>query len=222
MTATPFDALFDRGREALLARSHPCQSAPCDGDSRWGLSVLLRPDTVTAACLDRLAAEAGAVAGKAHWPTGAGSSSHFTVRTLEPYRSQVPADDPALGRHGRAMRAAATGVPPVRLRLTGLTLTPGSVMACAEPVDGAAGRLADALGEDGRYETVKRDIWYANVLHFAAPLESEQAKTLIDWVAARRTLDRATTEARRVELAHWTFPAGRPLPRALLTVPLTG
>ncbi|MFC9689430.1 hypothetical protein ACFTSF_12875 [Kribbella sp. NPDC056951] len=139
--------------------------------------------------LDALTAEAAEIAGAWHWQTGQLGSAHFTVRALEGYRSEVPVGDPACGRYLRAMARTAGG--PFRMRVTGLTLTPGSVMACAEPVDPAADAFMDdlavELGADAWFEQPhgRRDIWYVNLLHFTG--EIVDPGKLIDWVAERRT-----------------------------------
>ncbi|WP_234010289.1 hypothetical protein [Streptomyces sp. SPB074] len=172
MASTParFTELFEQGRKALLSREVPRQEPPREGGGRWGLTVALRPDPAVARRLERLTAAAMAVAGDAHWPTGAVVSSHFTVRTLERHRRAVPRDDERVTRYRSALRRSCGRVGPVRLELTGLTLTPTSVMPCASSPDRAADRfaacLAEELGHDGWFEAgFTRDIWYANLVH---------------------------------------------------------
>lgn len=143
------------------------------------------------AFLDDLTAEAAELAGPGHWQTGQLGSAHFTVRALEGYRAEVPPDDPAVPRYLSAMQRAGSG--PFRMRVTGLTLTAGSVMASAEAVDSAADefmdRLNEELGPDGWYERPhgRRDIWYSNLLHFTGDIP--EPTKLIEWVAERRTLE---------------------------------
>ena len=172
MYGDTFERLFGLGRDALLSGTHQCETHPVDGGSRYGLSVVLRPDPSAAARLATVGAEAAEFTGAGHWPSGDADLVHFTVRSLERHRESVPPDDPAAERYRTALEKAAGR--PIRLRLAGLTLTPVSVMACAWPCDDAADQfaaaLAAALGEDGAYENGERDVWYANVLHFAGPV----------------------------------------------------
>lgn len=115
----------------------------------------------------------------------------------------IPPDDPTVARYRSALdRATRAGTWPVRFQVTGLTLTPGSVMACAEPLDATAdhfsARLATELGPDARHETEPRDIWYLNLLHFTTDIA--RPDELIDWVASRRHTLIGTTAIAAPEL----------------------
>ncbi|TDD44476.1 hypothetical protein E1263_40645 [Kribbella antibiotica] len=162
------------------------------------------------AFLDDLTAEAAELAGPGHWQTGQLGSAHFTVRALEGYRAVIPPDDPAVPRYLSALKRAGSG--PFRIRVTGLTLTPGSVMASAEPVDEAADafmdRFAEELGPDGWFERPhgRRDIWYSNLLHFTGDIP-EPAK-LIEWVADRRRLDPVEVVVPAAELVRFRLMGG--------------
>ncbi|BCJ38495.1 hypothetical protein Athai_59980 [Actinocatenispora thailandica] len=220
MYADSFDRLFDRGREAVLAGSHYRDTPPVDG-GRWGISVVLLPDSDCAERLDATTAAALSVAGT-HWPTGARRSLHVTVRALEAHRSHLPDDDPGVARYRAAMRAAAAGCRPARLAFRGLTLTPSGVMACAFPVDAAADEFAvalgDALGPDGWFEAdVTRDIWYATIVHFTGPIADPSA--LVDWVAARRDLDLGTAHCAQATLLRWCHTGTHLAPTPLGTAP---
>ncbi|MBM2622106.1 hypothetical protein JIG36_42045 [Actinoplanes sp. LDG1-06] len=239
MYGDKFDQLFEAGRAAVLAGRHGRNTPPADGDERWGLSVVLRPDDDAVRRLGEVTRQALAVAGEGHWPTGNEAALHITVRSLEPHRISVPDDDPAAARYREAVdRAARMGRPdlrpvpdadrarhrsefsgggfgpvdsgagPARFEITGLTLTPGGVMACLRPLDGVAdmfaARLAEELGPDGAYEAdTERDIWYSTLVHFAAPLADPQA--LVDFVAARRRSHLGTVETGAVEVVHWRY-----------------
>jgi hypothetical protein len=185
---------------------------PKDG-GRWPISVVLRPprDCAVAQALDALTAEAAALAGPDHWQTGQLDSAHLTVRALEPRRDVIPPDDPTLARYQSALhRATKAARWPLRFRVTGLTLTPGSVMACAVPVDGDADlfsdRLGAELGPDARHEPDRRDIWYLNLLHFTTDIA--KPAELIDWVAARRQTLIGTTTIAAPELVRADLHSG--------------
>jgi hypothetical protein len=216
-----FDRLFRDSRPAVLAGRHRCETSPVDGGPRFGLSVVLRPDDETAQRLQAVGAEAQTAAGGGHWPSGDADLVHFTVRSLEAHRVAVPKGDVALSRYVAALRRAGRG--PIRLRLTGLTLTTTGVMACAWPADhaaeGFAWALGDELGADGWFEAgYRRDIWYAMLLHFAGPIRSP--RRLVDWITARRRLDLGETTIESADLCQWVPDRRRPAPRILATVAL--
>jgi len=213
-----FDQLFAEGAAALAAGSHGIQTVSAEGGTRWGVSVVLRPDLRAAAALETLACEAAAVAGDGHWLTGAVDSSHLTMRALEHPRDGIRDDDPRVARYAEALCTAAAGVRPLTFDVTGLTLTPLSVMACAMPTDEAADRLCAAyvaaLGADAWLENgFRRDIWYLNILHFAAPVPDPGA--LIGWVAERRESVPIRVRVTEVEIAAWRFTGTGMAPRRL-------
>lgn len=219
-----FDRLFLRGREAVLAGTHYRDTRPVDG-GRWGMSVALLPDAVATSTLARLTAEAMAVAGPWHWPTGAPESVHFTVRAMEAYRSDIPTGDPLAGRCMAALTRAAARCRPVRFRLGGLTLTPSGVMAGAYPVDDAADEFADRLGEalgpDGWFEAdFHRDIWYATLVHFTGEIRDPSG--LVEWVDRRRDLDLGEATIDGAELLRFRYDGRQPVRVRLGSAALTG
>ncbi|MGW1292929.1 hypothetical protein [Streptomyces sp. NPDC002533] len=210
-----FAELFEQGRDAFLSGDVPRQEPPSEGGGRWGITVVLRPEPSVARRMDRVTAEAMAVAGGSHWPTGAAVSSHFTVRTLERYRPAVPEDDEQVLRYRAALREASARVGTIRLELTGLTLTPASVMLCASPshdaIERFAGYLAEELASDAWFEAgFTRDIWYANLVHFTGLPENPEA--LVEWVAARRSLDLGASVHTFADLVSWTFDGRHMVP----------
>jgi hypothetical protein len=215
-----FKRLFARGREAVLAGTHH-RDGPLVEGGRWGISVVLRPDAASAAVLAEVAVAARAVAGACHWLTGSPATSHVTVLPLEPYRHHVPGDEPRVSRYAAGVAAAAARSRPVRLRWRGLTLSPVGILACAYPVDDAADTLATNLKDHiGRNRLSERDIWYATLLHFAGPVDRPQE--LIDWVAARRTLDLGQTHFGRAHLVRSRSSGGLPAPVTLTSAALAG
>ena len=127
----------------------------------------------------------------------------------------MPADDPLVARYAAALHAATTGIGPIRFAVTGLTLTPHSVMACAIPADATADDLAAAyaetLGDDGWHEgEFRRDFWYLNLVHFAAPVR--RPDELADFVAARRTAELADVLVTDIQITQWRHTATGMLP----------
>ncbi|BCB90712.1 hypothetical protein [Phytohabitans suffuscus] len=219
-----FDRLFERGALAVRTGAHHRDTPPADG-GRWGMSVVFPPDPAATRRLAAVTAEAMALAGPGHWPTGAPGAVHFTVRAMEAHRSAVPPGDPLAVRCAAALGRAAAASRPVRLRLGGLTLTPSGVMACAYPVDGAAGefagRLGAELGDDGWFEAgFHRDVWYATLVHFTGGIRD--AEGLVDWVAARRDLDLGTVPVDVAELLRFAYDGRQPVRVTLARAQLSG
>ncbi len=123
-----------------------------------------------------------------------------------------------------ALRRAAADTAPLELRLSGLTVTPSSVLAGAEDSTGAVGdfwaRLVAELGADGHYEErFDRDIWYACLVHFAGPVE--RPAELVDWVGRRRRVDFGSSTARGAQLILWRFHGSGVVPHVLAEVPFS-
>jgi hypothetical protein len=225
MGSTRFAELFERGRDAVLSGKVPHQEPPTEGGARWGLTVVLRPDPPVGRLMQRITAEAMAVAGDTHWPTGAAISSHFTIRTLERYRSFVPEDDEQVMRYRAALARASARAGAIRLELTGLTLTPAGVMLCTSPSDHTAERfaalLAEELADDAWFEAgFDRDIWYSNLVHFTRP--PSDARALVDWVASRRDMDMGSSVHTCADLVAWTFTGRHMVPETLGRAALGG
>lgn len=186
-----FDHLFATAGPLIAAGQHGVDLPLVENGERWPVSAVFRvaPTDPVAPRLDALTLEAASIAGPGHLQTGQLGSAHFTIRALERYREVVDPQEPLVQRYGDALRTAAAEVGPARFDLTGLILTRGTVMACARSLDDNADHLqklyAEALGPDGWLEgDEQRDIWYINLLHFAAPIPSPT--DLIDWVTAHR------------------------------------
>ena len=157
---------------------------------RWPVSVVCLPDGEARAALAALMDEALTHAGPGHFETGGPDASHLTVRALEPYREAAGPADEICAEWIAALEQVGHESPPIRLRLTGVTLSTAGVMAQAEPLDDAPWelmrRLRAALGPLAWFEDQwhERDIWYATLVHFAAPVRD--APGLIAWAEERR------------------------------------
>ncbi|MEV8374259.1 hypothetical protein AB0P21_16065 [Kribbella sp. NPDC056861] len=216
ITPSTFDQLFESAAPLIANGTHQRDTPPVEG-GRWPVSVVLRPpaDSALSQTLDHLTAEAAALAGPGHWQTGQTSSAHLTVRALEYYRPVVDPDEPVIKRYQAAIERAAATAGPARIAVTGLTLTPGTVMASAEALDDQAPRLmsqlADELGDDGWHERdYGRDIWYFNLLHFTTDLPDPTQ--LIDWIRAHRTTDFGQVTIDTVELVRFHHSPDGPRP----------
>jgi hypothetical protein len=202
-----FDRLFAEAAPLVSQGEHQCETPPLEG-GRWPVSIVLRPDRSCAERLEKLMTEAERSAGPGHFRTGTSGSAHFTVRVLERYREAAGEQDEAVRRYAEAMGRAAGKVGSIALDLVGLTLSPGSIMVCAQPVDESGSRLMDLLRDelkdDGWREAgFRRDIWYANILHFAADIA--RPATLVEWVEERRDLDLGHAVLDVVELVRFRY-----------------
>jgi hypothetical protein len=205
-----FDRLFDEAVPLISSQRHRRDSPPVEG-GRWPVSVVLRPpeNSELSRRLDVLTSEAAGLAGPGHWHTGRVGSAHLTVRALETYRREVDPSDPVIQRYRVALRAATDRTGPALIQVTGLTLTAGSVMACAVPLDAQADllmdRFAEELGPDGWFERPygRRDIWYLNLVHFTSHIASP--RHLIHWVAERRNLDIGQTAITTADLVRFRY-----------------
>lgn len=172
---------------------------------------MCRPPTATAAVLESWMRRALAFAGPHHYLTGLAGSAHVTVRALEPRRESRTPSDPVAICWRQALAQVAATTPPLRFELTGVTLTPGTVMAQLEPVDESPWvfmrTLAKALGALAWYEAQwpERDIWYVNLVHFAAPIADPEG--LLAWVAENRDIPPLEVVIPTVELVAFELAA---------------
>ena len=224
MSGTP-DSIHQRGRAVVLAGGAVLDVPPTPGGTRWGLSLDIRLDPAAEDYLDALTAEATALAGPGQWSTGSRGSSHLTVTYLERVWREVDAEDAEVRRFAALLTPLAGRTPPLRWQLTGLALADRGILALAEPVDDAPDGFRSAvlseLGELGRSEAYYRQsVWWATVLHFAAPLPDPVG--LVDWVDERASLDPFPVSADRVEVVRYVYDGGRTVPVPLASAVLTG
>ena len=217
-----FDRLFADGRRAVRAGTHQLECTPVDGGSRWAVGAVLRPDSRAARSIEQVARAAAAVVGANHWLAGAARSSHMSLRRhLEPRRRQVSPADPLVVRYATALRSSAKTADAVRFTLTGLILTPISVMAAAVPADAAADHLAAAFdmalrAQGCRDAGAMPALWYVNLAYFTGPIRD--AEELIGWVESRRVMPIAELRVTRLQIVRWQHTATGMVPKVLASL----
>lgn len=90
--------------------------------------------------------------------------------------------------------------------MTGITLTPISVMACAAPAGAAPDNLAQdltaALSAEGYGHAGRApDVWYVNLVYFTGPVRDPHG--LVEWVAARRVAKVTDLLVQDIHLVRW-------------------
>jgi len=216
------ETLHARGRAAVLNGETTYDVPPGPSSPRWGLSVLVRPDPAAEERLADITWQLAELAGPHQWQTGGRGTSHLTVADVEPFRAGLTPDDPLVQRCAAALAASAHGRPAARLRLTGLVLAPGGVLARGEPADDATAALRAvvlaALGDAAMIDSSYRgDTWWSTLLHFTGPVAHPAG--LVDWVDGRRDLDLGELTADRLELVRYEHDGTRTVPVALAVAP---
>jgi len=209
----------------VLTGIHQVERAPANGSPRWAVGAVLRPDPQAAQAIEHVARAAAAVVGANHWLAGAGRSSHLSLRRrLEPRRRPIPAGDRLVACYASALRAAAaTSASPVQFAITGLILTPVSVMARAIPADAAADDLAAnfdaALHSEGCHEAGSTPVlWYVNLVYFTRPVSA--ADDLAAWVDARRQMTVTDVRVSEMQIVRWQYTVAGMMPVALASASL--
>lgn len=219
-----FERLNAEGRQAVLTGTHQVECAPANGSPRWAVGAILRPDPRAAQAIEQVARAAAAVVGANHWLAGAARSSHLSLRRhLEPRRRPIPAGDRLVARYAAAQDAAAKSAGPVRFAITGLILTPISVMARALPADAAADDLAArfdaALHAEGCPETGSIPaFWYVNLVYFTGPVHA--AEDLAAWTEARQQMTVTDVRVTEMQLVRWQHTVTGMMPLALAAASL--
>lgn len=219
-----FERLHAEGRRAVLTGTHQVECAPADGSPRWAAGAVLRPDPRAAQAIEQVAGAAAAVVGANHWLAGAARSSHLSLRRhLEPRRRPIPAGDPLVARYAAALRAAAKSAGPVRFAVTGLILTPVSVMARAIPADDAADDLAAvfdaALRAEGCHEAGCTPVlWYVNLVYFTGPPRA--ADDLAAWTQTRQQMKVTDVRVTQMQIVRWQYTTTGMMPVTLASASL--
>ncbi|MEQ4714790.1 hypothetical protein [Nonomuraea sp. B19D2] len=195
-----------RGRAALLAGRSTHDSPMVEGARRWGAGAVLRP---SGEVLDRLAALAGTIEAPGHW-VHEPRTLHVTLRSLEPYRDRIPADDPLRQVYRDALAEAAAGLEPARVRLAGVSPHPGGVLVCGHPENDTLvtlwKRFAHAMQSRGVRDLEHgrvRDRWYVSLVHFVKPLTDPGR--IVEWCDAHADVDIGTAELDTAEIVQFVL-----------------
>jgi len=208
----------------VLTGTHQVECAPANGGPRWAAGAVLRPDPPAAQAIEHVARAAAAVVGADHWLAGAARSSHLSLRRhLEPRRRPIPDGDRLVARYAAALRAAAKPAGPVRFALTGLILTPVSVMARAIPADAAADDLAATFGAalhaEGCHDAGSTPaLWYVNLVYFTGPVHA--ADDLAAWTQARQQMTVTDVRVAQMQIVRWQYTVTGMMPVALASASL--
>lgn len=199
--------ILEKGRAAVLAGDVEWEEPPHAERGRWGISMLLRPSMPMLTRLSHLAVELNAAAGGGHWAHGP-TLLHASLKALEVYRGAPPAGDPAVAAYSAALSHAVEGIPPIRASVRAVSPHSLGVAVHVHPhgdaLDLLYRRLGVALADSGApvFEYWVRDVWYINVLHFAAPVAAEP---LIAYCDANRDFDFGETTFDAAELVSYAF-----------------
>jgi hypothetical protein len=144
-------------------------------------------------------------------------------RRLEQCRRPILAGDRLVARYAAALRAAAKSTGPVRFAITGLILTPVSVMARAIPADAAADDLAamfdEALHAEGCHEAGSTPVfWYVNLVYFAGPVRA--ADDLAAWTEARQQMTVTDVRVTKMQIVRWQYTTTGMMPVPLASASL--
>lgn len=216
-----FERLHAEGRQSVLTGTHQVERAPAIGGPRWAVGAVLRPDLPAAQAIEQVARAAAAVVGANHWLAGAARSSHLSLRRrLEQRRRPISAGDRLVARYAAALRAAAKSTGPVRFAITGLILTPVSVMACATPADAAADDLAATFeAAEGCYEAgLMPVLWYVNLVYFTGPVRA--ADELAAWTEAREQVKVTDVQVTEMQIVRWQYTTAGMMPVVLASASL--
>ncbi|MEV4172016.1 hypothetical protein [Nonomuraea sp. NPDC049709] len=193
-----------RGRAALLEGAATHDDPMVEGARRWGAAAVLRPEGEV---VDRMTELAATVPALGHWVHG-GRTLHVTLRSLEPYRARIPEDDPLRRAYAAALAEAVEGLPPVRLRLSGVSPHRGGVLVAARTEDDALvtmrKRFAHAMESCGIRDLEHgrvRDRWYVSLVHFARPLANP--REIVEWCDTHADADFGVAELPTAEIVQF-------------------
>lgn len=204
--------VVEKGRAALLAGELSTECPPVEGQIRWGLAMLFRPDSKMLARLAEFGSRISAAAGGNHWAHGV-DGLHVSLRPLERFHEQVG----DISGYVAALQAAVAGRRATRVGIRTVSPHPGGVAVHVHPHDNTLDQISSRLGPIGKWGDWTRDIWYSNLVHFAGPVDVDD---LIDWTDEHRDTDFGTTSITAAELVRYRFAGTGMRAETLHRVPL--
>ena len=200
--------LYDQGRAALAAGDVRPEQPLEENGSRWGAAAVLRPKGPVLQRLAELSESIGRAASPGHWAHRV-SGLHFTLRSLEHFRSSIPPDDPRRTGYAQALDAAADGLPPIRVEMRGVCPHAAGVIVVGYPVDETLADLQARFAAELRardlagFESWVRDRWYVSLIHFAGQVVDTDA--VIAWCDERRNMQVGVVDLDVTEIARWHY-----------------
>ena len=117
-----------------LIRQGNCkfEPLPIEGQARWGISAILRPNESITGFLMSEVANLKVLTGEEHiWYNP--DSLHLTIRTIERYREKVLRDDRLVHEYLSRLTEVAKFIPPITLEFSGLTANASGVFVQGWP-----------------------------------------------------------------------------------------
>lgn len=196
-----------KARAALLSGDVRCEAPPVEGQNRWGVTMLLRPDPAMLDTLTAFAQQIAAVAGPGQWAHGP-DLLHVSLRSLAQYQEDIAATDPQIAAYAAALNEAADDTPPILASVRTVNPHPHGIGVHVHPHGPALDQLYQRLNKTlharglGEYEYWTRDMWYINIVHFAGPVEVD---ALLAWSDPHRDLEFGTTTLDAAELVRYRY-----------------
>lgn len=168
----------ERGAAVVSSGRGHRDAPPADGDSRWGLSAVLRLPPEVADPIAEFGQSLGESFGADHiiYPA---DQLHSTLRSLEAFRADVPADDEKVDRYAELIGEVTVGLGPIEIAYRGALASPVGILIAGWPADlPRLRRLRTELHErmsvagllSGPERGGPRDLFHASACVFMGPI----------------------------------------------------
>jgi 2'-5' RNA ligase len=174
------------------------------GDDRYGITLLLRPDSATTLHVNRFLEDIAAIEPhQYYYPL---SDQHMTILSIISCYSGFQLDNINVSAYVKCIEEALDDIPPIKIHFKGITASPSTVLIQGFPEDDALERLRDQLREvfkstdlhhsiDSRYKLTTA---HSTVIRFREPLLHR--KKFIDTLEKYRETDFGLVTANQLEL----------------------